>query len=63
MEKNKMTGYKTIEDVEKIIEIIKTRGKQNGKKYIHCSDHIEATYELDDGTIEWDEDIEDELDL
>lgn len=63
MEKNKTTGYKSIEDVEKIIAIIKTRGKQNGGKYIHCSDRIEATYELDDGTIEWDEDIEDELDL
>ena len=57
-----MTGYKTIEDVEKIIEIIKTRGKQNGKKYIHCSDRIEATYELENGDIELDEDIEDELD-
>ena len=57
-----MTGFKTIEDVEKIIKIIKTRGKQDGKKYIHCSDHIEASYELDDGTMELDEDIEDELD-
>ena len=57
-----MTGFKTIEDVEKIIEIIKARGKSNGKKYIHCSDHIEAMYELDDGGLEHDEDIEDELD-
>jgi hypothetical protein len=56
-----MTGYKTIEDVEKIIAIIKTRGKLNGKKYIHCSDCIEAVYELNDGEFEHDEDIEDEL--
>ena len=56
-----MTGYKTIEDVEKIIALIKTRGKLDGKKYIHCSDHIEAMYELENGEMEYDENIEDEL--
>ncbi len=57
-----MTGFKSVEDVEKIIKILKTRGKPDGMKYIHCSDHIEVTYELENGEIEIDENIEDELD-
>ena len=57
-----MTGFKDIKDVEKIIEIIKKRGKLDGHKSIHVSDHIEAMYELEDGELEHDENIEDELD-
>lgn len=57
-----MTSFKTIEDVEKIIKIIKARGKKDGDKHIHVSDHIEAMYELKNGELEHDEDIEDELD-
>jgi len=53
-----MTGFKSLEDVEKAVAKIKKCGKKDGEKYLHISDHIEATYELEDGTLEQDEDFE-----
>ena len=53
------TSSMFIDDVEKAIAILKTRGKKDGTKAIHVSDHITIYYE----DTESDYMIEDELDL
>lgn len=53
------TSSMFIDDVEKAIAILKTRGKKDGTKTIHVSDHITIYYE----DTESDYMIEDELDL
>ena len=55
----KVYSSMSIDDVEKAIAILKTRGKKDGTKTIHVSGHITIYYE----DTESDYMIEDELDL